>query len=146
MRFAPSVLVIAALAGAPAARAGGRADEAVEAFHRALSQGDRAGALAVLSDDVRIFEQGWVEQSKAEYAAHHLDSDIAFSKVVTDTTTSVDVTVEGAMAVVMGQGMTKGAFEGKSVDSIGLETMVLHKAGDAWKIVHIHWSSRKAGE
>ena len=146
MRVATFILVIVAMAGAAAARAAGRAEEAVEAFHHALESGDRAGALAVLSDDVRIFEQGWVEQSKAEYANHHLDSDIAFSKAVTEATTSVDVSVDGSMAVVMRQGTSKGTFEAKTVDSIGLETMVLHKRGDVWKIVHIHWSSRKAGK
>ena len=26
------------------------------------------------------------------------------------------------------------------------ETMVLRKAADGWKIVHIHWSSRRANK
>ena len=128
------------------AQAGGTAEGAVEAFHKALEQGDRNGALSVLSDNVRIFEQGWVEQSKAEYASHHLDSDIAFSKAVKSVTTAVDVDVEGASAVVMSQSTTKGIFEGKPVDSVGLETMVLRKVNDDWKVVHIHWSSRKASK
>ena len=111
-----------------------------------LFRSDRNGALSVLSDNVRIFEQGWVEQSKAEYASHHLDSDIAFSKAVKSVTTAVDVDVEGASAVVMSQSTTKGIFEGKPVDSVGLETMVLRKVNDDWKVVHIHWSSRKASK
>ena len=128
------------------ARAGDTAEGTVTAFHKALEQGDRDGALSTLSDEVSIYEQGWVEQSKAEYAAHHLDSDLSFSKAVTSATTSVDVMVDGQIAVVTSQSTTKGAFEGKAVDSVGLETMVLRHVGDSWKIVHIHWSSRKAAK
>jgi ketosteroid isomerase-like protein len=29
------------------------------------------------------------------------------------------------------------------VNSITLETMVLRRDADGWRIVHIHWSSRK---
>ncbi|MEQ1754631.1 MAG: nuclear transport factor 2 family protein [Micropepsaceae bacterium] len=128
----------------PTAVAGGSAEDAVESFHNALQQGDRVAALGTLADDVKIYEQGWVEQSKAEYAAHHLDSDIKFSKSVKEATTAVDVSDDEALAVVMRQSTTKGTFEGKPVDSVGLETMVLRKIGGDWKIVHIHWSSRKA--
>lgn len=128
----------------PAALAGSSAEDAVAAFHKALQQGDRASTLNALADDVKIYEQGWVEQSKAEYASHHLDSDIKFSKSVKEITTAVDVSDDEALSVVMRQSTTKGTYEGKPVDSVGLETMVLRKIGGDWKIVHIHWSSRKA--
>lgn len=120
------------------------AEDVVASFHQALEHGDTAAALRTLSDDVKIFEQGWVEQSKDEYASHHLGSDIEYSKAVKSNIASVDVSVDGAMAVVMSQSTSKGSFEGKPVDSVGLETMVLRKFGNDWKIVHIHWSSRKA--
>ncbi len=116
----------------------------VEAFHKALQSGDRDGALSMLSEKVQIFESGWVERSKAEYAAHHLDSDIAFSKVVKSEVNDVSVIVEGAVAFVTRQGTSKGTFEGKPVDTVNLETMVLQRMEGRWKIVHIHWSSRKA--
>lgn len=138
------MLVTGILLATSAAQAGETAEGTVTAFHKALEQGDRSAALAALSDNVRIFEQGWVEQSKSEYASHHLDSDIGFSRAVKSTTTDIDVTVDGAMAVVMSQSTTKGTFEGKPIDSIGLESMVLHKVDGDWKVVHIHWSSRKA--
>jgi ketosteroid isomerase-like protein len=138
------VLVTGLMMSASVAHAGETAEGTVTGFHKALEQGDRAAALAALSDTVRIFEQGWVESSKAEYASHHLDSDIAFAKVVQNSTTDVDVQVDGMTAVVTRQGKTTGTFEGKPVDSIGLETMVLRKVDGDWKIVHIHWSSRKA--
>ncbi len=138
------VVVAGLMVSASVVQAGETAEGTVTGFHKALEQGDKVSALAALSDTVRIFEQGWVESSKAEYASHHLDSDIAFAKVVKSNTTDVDVQVEGATAVVTRQSTTKGTFEGKPVDSVGLETMVLRKVEGDWKIVHIHWSSRKA--
>ena len=128
------------------ASAGDTAEATVTAFHKALEQGDRDAALVLLSDNVRIFEQGWVEQSRAEYASHHLDSDIGYAKAVKSEVSNVEVSIDGALAVVMSQSTSKGTYDGKPVDSVGLETMVLRKTGDAWKIVHIHWSSRKAGK
>jgi ketosteroid isomerase-like protein len=129
---------------ASVASAGDTAEAAVTAFHKALEQGDRDAALVLLSENVRIFEQGWVEQSRAEYASHHLDSDIGYAKAVKSEVSNVEVSIDGGIAVVMSQSTTKGTYDGKPVDSVGLETMVLRKTGDAWKIVHIHWSSRKA--
>lgn len=135
---------VLAVTGSCAAQADTGPSDIVEQFHQSLERGDAPAALAALSDDIKIFEQGWVEQSKAEYAAHHLASDIEFSKAVKSSTTSVDVTVDGTLAYVLRQGTTVGMFEGKPVNSIGIETMVLQKAGSGWKIVHIHWSSRKS--
>ena len=56
------------------------AENAVDAFHKALAGSDPKQALALLSDDVSIYESGGAEASKAEYASHHLDADIAFLK------------------------------------------------------------------
>lgn len=58
------------------------AASAVDAFHVALEHGDTEVALALLADDVLIFESGEAERSKAEYAQHHLAADAAFSAAV----------------------------------------------------------------
>ncbi len=115
----------------------------VEAFHAALGRGDREAALALLASTVQIYEQGYVERSKAEYASHHLASDMEFSQAVKSETNDVAVVDEGNLAYVVRQGTTKGEFKGKPVDTINLETMVLQRMDGSWKIVHIHWSSRK---
>lgn len=142
-RFSGFLGIAVMLVGtAQAALAGGPVEQ-VEAFHAALESGDREGALSLLSEKVQIFESGWVERSKAEYAAHHLDSDIAFSKAVKSETSESTVLVDDAFAYVTSQGTMKGVFEGAPVNSVNLETMVLQRVGDSWKIVHIHWSSRK---
>jgi ketosteroid isomerase-like protein len=118
----------------------------VDAFHAALTKGDRDAALALLDDDVRIFEQGWVERSKAEYAAHHLESDAEFAMAVSSAQTTRTGTIVGDLAYVATESASKGKFKDKDVDAISIETMVLRLSESGWQIVHIHWSSRKAKE
>lgn len=45
--------------------------------------------------------------------------------------------------VVLTRSETRGEFKGKPVASKGTETLVLERRGDAWLIVHVHWSSQK---
>lgn len=118
------------------------AAKTVDAFHDALVKGDRQAAQAFLDDQVQIYEQGWVERSKAEYASHHLESDAAFSAATTRTQTARSGTILGDLAYVISEGKVAGTFKGKAIDSITLETMVLQRAQGGWRIVHIHWSSR----
>jgi hypothetical protein len=35
----------------------------------------------------------------------------------------------------------QGAFKGKEIDIKSMETMVLKKVSEQWKIIHIHWSN-----
>lgn len=116
----------------------------VDAFHDALTKGDRQTAQALLDDNVQIYEQGRVERSRAEYAAHHLESDAQFSAVTTRAHTARSGMILGELAYVITEGKVTGTFKGKAIDSIALETMVLRREGDTWRIVHIHWSSRAA--
>ena len=51
----------------------------VTGFHDRLEAGDSAGALALLAPDAQILEGGEVV-TRAEYAAHHLASDVAAAR------------------------------------------------------------------
>lgn len=119
------------------------AKQTADGFHDAQQKGDRDAALALLDDNVKIYEQGWVEQSKAEYAAQHLDSDIRFAQGTRSETISQSETMDYGLCYFTTEVHTTGTFEGKPVDSFALETMILRRDGNAWKIAHIHWSSRK---
>ena len=120
-----------------------QAAEIVDAFHTALATGDRDAVLATLTDTVAIYEQGWVESSKAEYANEHLGEDLKFARSTKSEQTRRTGLLTGDLAFVTTEGHTTGTFEGKPVDSITLETMILRRTSDGWRIVHIHWSSRK---
>lgn len=116
----------------------------VDAFHAAMGKGDAAGVADLLLDDAVIFEQGGAESSKAEYVEAHLPGDIAYSQGMTDTIASRRSSVEGRVAWVLTQGRTTGVYEGKTVDRLTTETMVLKKMKGGWRIAHVHWSSRAA--
>ena len=113
----------------------------VDAFHTALEHGDTAGALALLADDVLIFESGEAERSKAEYAQHHLAADAAFSAAVPATRVRRVARASADSAWVASESRTTGQFNGRPIDSLSVETMVLRHEADGWRITHIHWSS-----
>lgn len=118
--------------------------ETVAAFHAAITAGDKAKALALLSPSIMIYESGYVERSRDEYASHHLAGDMEFAKGVTRKVLKHSERVEGNIATVLEETETTGTVKGKPVHSFGVETAVLEKKGDDWVIAHVHWSSRKA--
>lgn len=114
----------------------------VDAFHAALENGDTEAALALLAEDVLIFEGGAAERSKAEYAQHHLAADAAFSAAVPTTRSRRMARAIADSAWVASESRTTGQFNGRPVDSTSVETMILRRQADGWRIMHIHWSSR----
>lgn len=121
-----------------------KAAAVVDAFHSALRRGDTASAAALLAEDAVIYESGAVERSKAEYAAHHLAADAAFSKATRSITTSRSAYASDNLAWVATESATTGSFEGRPINSVGTETMILRRTRTSWRIAHVHWSSAKA--
>lgn len=119
--------------------------DVVTGFHAALTQGDTAAALALMADDVVVFESGSVESSRAEYAAHHLLADAAFSAAVKRELVSRDSGQAGDLAWVMSTEKITGEFRGRTINSRSLESMLLRRIDGNWRIAHIHWSSANAG-
>jgi ketosteroid isomerase-like protein len=113
----------------------------VDAFHVALRRGDTAAAAALLADDALIFEAGGVERSKAEYASHHLAADAEFTQAVPSAVTSRSGGATGDFAWIASEGRITGTYNGKAIDRVTAETIVLRRIGKQWKIVHVHWSS-----
>ena len=117
----------------------------VDAFHASLKAGDTAAALALMAPDVMIFEEGGAERSRDEYASHHLASDAAFAAASEATVARRSGWADGDIAWITSEGRTTGQFNGRAVDRLTTETMVLKRHADGWRIHHIHWSSRAAG-
>jgi len=113
----------------------------VDAFHAALRRGDTRSAASLLASNALIFEGGGVERSKTEYASHHLAADAAYTQAVPAVLSRRAGDSIGTMAWIASEGRTTGTFNGKPVDRVTAETMVLQHVGRGWKIVHIHWSS-----
>lgn len=130
-------------ASTPAIAQGDSAEVArvVTAYHHAMSQGDSAAALALLSSDAVILESGGVE-TRDEYRSHHLPADIAFAMAVAGQRSSPRVSVRGDVAWAWSTSSSQGEFRGRPVNSAGAELMVLTRTPGGWKINAIHWSSR----
>ena len=137
-----ATLTILVLLNAPIYAAGPQ--DTVTSFHAALAAGDKIKANELLSPEVTIFESGFVERSRAEYASHHLTEDIAFAKASKSKVLKHSEKIDNNLAVIWEESETTGNFEGKDVHLFGTETALLEKKGERWMITHIHWSSRKA--
>jgi ketosteroid isomerase-like protein len=124
-------------------RAAQGAAATVDSFHAALRRGDTAAAAGLLTEDALIFEGGAAERSKAEYAGHHLPADAAFSQAVASVVTRRTGNAAGMLAWIASEGRTTGTYQGKPIDLVTTETMLLRRVGRTWRITHIHWSSRK---
>jgi mono/diheme cytochrome c family protein/ketosteroid isomerase-like protein len=117
---------------------------AAQALHNALSAGDAARVQSLLDSKVMIMEGGNVERSLKEYAAHHLPADLKFMKGVTYKLERQTGDSSGDLAWVVSEASLTGTSDGKPVALASTETLVLKNAAGAWKVVHIHWSSKAA--
>lgn len=114
----------------------------VERFERALADGDRNAALEVLATDLVVYESGHAERSREEYAASHLDADIAFLNTAKTQLLSRSVNAVGDSAVVLSETRIRSERQGKATARASLETLLLRRTAHGWRITHIHWSSR----
>ncbi len=117
------------------------AAKAVIAFHTAINSGNAEQARRLLDDAVIIFEGGGVERSADQYANHHMKSDMAFLNKMNITSEEHQVKIIGEMAISMSRSQIKGNYKDKVIDISSMETMVLRKNNNGWKIIHIHWSN-----
>lgn len=117
--------------------------DSLNAFYAALAAGEKAKALALLAPKVAIYESGYVESSRDEYAQHHLGGDIDFAKTSKRKVIKHSEKIAGDVAIIWEETETTGKAGALPVHSFGTETAVLEKSGDKWLIAHVHWSSRK---
>jgi len=114
----------------------------VDRFFAALSAGDLDRAGAELDPDVIILESGGAERSAAEYLGGHAISDAQFLKTAEPRPGHRTARASGDFAWVASDNDLIIRQDGKPMTIATAETMVLRSRGGAWKIVHIHWSSR----
>jgi ketosteroid isomerase-like protein len=113
----------------------------VNAFHNGIRDGDSAAVAQVIADDALMLEAGGTE-TRAEYLKGHLPADIEFEKTVSVKRSPIRVIVNGPSAWATSTSEFSGTFQGKPVDSIGAELMVLSREAAGWRIRAIHWSGR----
>lgn len=117
----------------------------VERFSLALGTGDLEKAALELDPAVLILESGGVERSRDEYLGGHAKSDATFLKSARVSLTRRTAQASGDLAWIASESEIH-TMKGKEMLMItSTETMVLRKTKQEWKVVHIHWSSRRAG-
>jgi hypothetical protein len=97
----------------------------------------------LLADDVLIFEAGHAEHSKAAYLAEHFPADVAASRTIQETLLRRKGASDGSLAWVVSEGAAVSTGSGGG-GRLTTETMILRQSIAGWRIVHIHWSSRKS--
>lgn len=139
-----ALLALMLLAFATPSWAQGELDAAgtAAAFSAAIVAGDEATAKSLLDPDVLIYESGRQENSRDEYAAHHLKGDMAFLAKARVQVLDRKHGTNGDLAWVATRSRISGTHKEKPVDVFSTETMVLKRVTESWRIVHIQWSSR----
>jgi ketosteroid isomerase-like protein len=110
-------------------------------FHHALTVGDSARAIELLHPEAAIFEAGHAETVE-EYRGGHLPADMEFAREVEREVVHERVIPVGDGVLYLAEIRARGTFRGRSIDSQGVETVVLVPADGEWRITHVHWSSR----
>ncbi|TVP43417.1 MAG: DUF4440 domain-containing protein [Gemmatimonadales bacterium] len=113
----------------------------VSAFHEALAAGDSATAVGLLHPDVVVFEQGAAEDLE-EYRSHHLAADIRFASRTTRHVLGEEWLESGDFVLYTARSHTTGQIGERKIESHGVETLVLSRTTQGWRIRHIHWSNR----
>ena len=145
MRFAAACAVFCWLVlstSQPLAQGARIPAEAVDAFHAALRAKDTPGALSLLDRGLVVYEFGSVDPTVEAYAFSHLRFDMDMAAITRWKLESRRVGGEGNERWVLSTYRVTGTLpDGTPIDHLTLETAVLRRTGDLFRIVHLHWST-----
>lgn len=118
----------------------------LERFANALSAGKLDAAGAELDPGVLILESGGAERSRDEYLGGHAKNDAAFLGKAHVTLKRRTAQAAGDLVWVGSESEIHTSKDGKPLAISSTETAVLRKTVTGWKIVHLHWSSRRLAD
>lgn len=152
MRSLLAAAAIALVLACPARSTAQTAADAasVEAWLKGYDAAFMAKDLAKLATfyhpDVTIYEGTGINNGWADYRDRHLGPELkAFENLqFGHTETKVTLMPGGESAYATSRYTIKAKMGERELDSEGLETLVLVKTADGWKIRHSHTSSRPA--
>lgn len=117
----------------------------LEGYDAAFIAKDLAKLGSYYDPNVTIYEGGGINNGWADYRDHHLGPELkAFENLrFGHTDRKVHVLGDGRSAYAISNYFIKAKMGERTIDSGGLETLVLVKGADgAWKIRHSHTSAR----
>lgn len=116
--------------------------ETVDAFHAALRNKDTGGALSLLDRGLVVFEFGSADATAEAYAFRHLPFDM---DVAVATRWKLETRKAGGAGserwVLSTYRVTGKTPDGSPIDLTMLETVLLRRSGQQFRIVHFHWST-----
>lgn len=114
-------------------------------YKTALEKLDVSGTENLFTAASQIIESGKVEGTYQDYLAHHIGPELGDFKSFKFENYKVEVTVAGdyAFAVETYHYAIILKKDNSEIKRKGAASSFLKKEGDAWKIVHMHNSSRK---
>jgi ketosteroid isomerase-like protein len=115
---------------------------AVKEFQTAMDTGDAATVMRYIADDALMMEGGTIE-NRMQYETDHLPLDLDFAKGMTAKRMPVKQDVRGDVAWVRTSTEFSGTFQEQPLSLLGLETMVLTREPEGWRIRALHWSSQR---
>jgi ketosteroid isomerase-like protein len=116
--------------------------EVVDAFHAALRKKDTAAALSLLDRGLVVFEFGTADPTVEAYAFRHLPLDMDVAVATRWKLETRRLGGEGNERWVLSTYHVSGKHpNGKPINLTMLETVILRRSGDAFRIVHLHWST-----
>lgn len=123
----------------------GTAVDAIDAFHTALREKAADKALGLLAEEAVIYEQGFAEVSRKEWARKQLGAAVMFASDTERRILRRESREADDLAWVMTTTRTSVDVDGRhSLQLDGAETAVLRRERGDWKIVHLHWSAHEA--
>ena len=144
-RLAGASLAGLLMAGAACAQSAKLPADAVDGFHAALKRKDTGGALSYLDRALVVFEFGKMDATIEAYALSHLPGDIDMAAVTDWRLQARRVGGGGDERWVLSTYHVTGQRpDGKPIDQVMLETAIVRRVGEVFRIVHLHWSSDKS--
>jgi ketosteroid isomerase-like protein len=140
------VFLALAILPASASEADVKAVKAVlSAYKSAVESLDASGAVQLFAEDSAVFENGTAEGTFSHYLGHHLGPELREVRAFRYSDHSVNVKVEGAMAVASETYRFRmEPKHGEAIERQAVATSALRKEGEAWKILQYHNSSRRS--
>lgn len=111
-------------------------------FNTALQDGDFKTVEAILDPDVLILESGGAERNRQQYLDHHAPVDAKFLSDAHVQLVHQTAKRRGDLVWIGSESKIHTRKDDKPLTLLSAETMILQRAGESWRIVHIHWSSR----
>jgi len=144
MKLVAALALSVALADISSAAAQGSRIPAdvVDAFHAALRAKNTAAALSLLDRGLVVFEFGTVDPTVEAYAFQHLPFDMDVAAATQWKLETRRVGGEGSERWVLSTYRVTGKHrDGSPIDLTTLETVILRRSSDLFRIVHFHWST-----